>query len=99
MRLLRPVPATLLTMFFPAVVSFFGLLDENSPTYVSSECGFFGLSGPSVGHLGVLYYAWGFCIAALLYQAARFLRQRPPEPRASRYEQPGWRQEPPAGPS
>ena len=169
MRLLKPIPTTLLAMSFPAAVSLFGVLDENSlfctgptlrganidhaltlaamsalllgilvvlvviasvswsrwhaliagacvleaaavglaiaflaldsATYVSSGCSFFGGPSRSVGHLGTLYYAWGFCIAALLYQAVRLSRLRPPETAASRCEQPGWLQEPPAGPN
>ena len=74
-----------------------GFVALDSATYVSSECGFFGASGSSVGHLGKLYYAWGFCIAALLYQAVRLLQLPPPEPPRSKYEQPGWLQGPPAG--
>jgi hypothetical protein len=167
MSLLKPIPTTLLIMFFPALVSFFGLFGENSlfctgpttqganvdhalalaalgalvlgvlvvivviapvnwwrwraliagacvleaaavglaigflaldsATYVSTERGFFGGSDSSVGHLGMLYYAWAFCIGALLNQAVRLLRLPPPEPPASRYEQPSWLQELPAG--
>jgi hypothetical protein len=70
-----------------AVAIAFVALD--SATYVSTDCGFMGPTSDEVRHMGWLYYAWGFAIVALLYQAVRILRYVPPEP-ARPESEPGW---------
>jgi MFS-type transporter involved in bile tolerance (Atg22 family) len=71
----------------------------DSATYVqqNSTCGFSSGSGTVTAHVSGIYYAWGFAIALLVLQLARVLMQGPPGPPRSKYEQPGWLQEPPAG--
>jgi hypothetical protein len=57
------------------------LVALDSATYISRECGFgFGDSSTSVGHVGWLYFAWGFAIAALLYLALRIVNYSPAPP-------------------
>jgi hypothetical protein len=62
----------------------------DSATYVQQNktCGMFSPSTGTVsGHVTNLYYAWGFAIALLLVQTARVLKQTPPAPPKSKYEQ------------
>jgi hypothetical protein len=50
----------------------------------------------STSHVWYLYLLWGLPTVVLLSQAVRVLRESPPQPPKSRYEQPGWAQQPPS---
>jgi hypothetical protein len=89
------VLATLL-LAIAALALAIGLVALDSATYIQREASCtFGGGGTTTAHVPGLYWAWGFAIALLAVQAVRVLRQPPPEPPKSRYEQPGWLQVPP----
>jgi hypothetical protein len=82
------------------------LVALDSATYVqdNSSCGFFGAgAGTSVGHFGYLYVLWGLPLGLVLIGAGRVFGKswRPSEPRrgkeppVSKYDRPGWSQQPP----
>jgi hypothetical protein len=80
-----------------------GLVALDSATFIqkNGSCGL-GLFGPpetgtSTGHFWYLYLFWGVAIAVLLVGAGSVLGEAPPfDPPKSRYDQPGWSQQPPA---
>jgi hypothetical protein len=97
LRKRRALVVTILLLAIAALALAIGLVALDSATYIQREtsCMFGGGGGTTTAHVAGLYWAWGFAIALLAVQAVRVLRQPPPEPPKSRYEQPGWLQVPP----
>ena len=60
-----------------AAVAFIAI---DSATVISTECDFLGPSPNEVHRLAWLYYAFGFAVAALLFQAVSAARCLPPRP-------------------